>query len=74
MLVLVNKYTLLKTCRGALDILGFDAIHKIIEDHIEGAIPIMAITVMDDFRKCHVPFVCLSSHTDANHFVPMLKV
>lgn len=61
MLVLVNKYTLLKTCRGALDILGFDAIHKIIEDHIEGAIPIMA-------------FVCLSSHTDANHFVPMLKV
>lgn len=48
MLVLVNKVMIEKTCRGLLDVIGFDAIHKLIKDRVEGAIPIMACTAMDE--------------------------
>lgn len=53
--------------------MGFDAIHKIIENHVEGAILIMTTTIMDEYHRSHVPFVCIFSHADSKHFMPMLK-
>jgi len=72
-LVLINKEVAYECRHGYMDIMGFDAIHKLIEDRTQGPIAMHGITVMNDARKCRVPFICMTSHADAAHYVPMIK-
>ncbi len=71
--VIVNKRLFNLCKRGLHDVIGFDAIHKLIEDRVEGAIPLHGLTAMDEHRQSRVPFVCMTSHADSERYVPMLR-
>ncbi|MFN3590464.1 MAG: hypothetical protein ACK4UP_13850, partial [Spirosomataceae bacterium] len=72
-IILVNKDAFKATKKGFLDIIGFDTVHKLIEDQVEGSVPMMAITAMDDNRRVRIPFVIVSSHADSDHFVDIFE-